>query len=127
MSRNGRLQAYEHTLEAKMKGLHNRTPLEDLTSYRPIVGVLQYLTLTHLDLAYNVNFVSQFMHSPTHSPLKMANRILHYVKGTLTLGLNLTSNTTLYLCAFSDSDWTGCPITRSTTGYCTFLGRNPIS
>eukprot|EP00257_Ricinus_communis_P021519 XP_015581033.1 uncharacterized protein LOC107262071 [Ricinus communis] len=91
-------------LEAKTKGLHNQTPLDDPTSHRAIIGALQYLTLTRPDLAYNVNYVSQFMHAPTQSHLKMAKRIMRYVKGTLTLGLDLTSNTTLDLCAFSDSD-----------------------
>lgn len=33
-------------LEAKTKSLHNKTPLEDSTSNRAIVGALQYFTLT---------------------------------------------------------------------------------
>lgn len=55
----------------------------------------------------------------------MVRRILRYVKSSITLGLHLTGNPTLYLFAFSDADWAGCPTTRrSTTGFCMFLGHN---
>ncbi|KAK2400878.1 hypothetical protein QL285_050531 [Trifolium repens] len=115
-------------LEAKTKIESNETPLDDPGYYRGLVGALQYLTLTRPDLSYSVNYVSQFMHSPTVMHLKMVRRILRYVKGTIDVGLKFTSNTTLDLFAFSDADWAGCPTTRrSTTGYCTFLGGNIIS
>jgi hypothetical protein len=115
-------------LEAKTKIGSNDTPLDDPGYYRGLVGALQYLTLTRPDLSYSVNYVSQFMHSPTVMHLKMVRRILRYVKGTIDVGLHFTSNTTLDLFAFSDADWAGCPTTRrSTTGYCTFLGGNIIS
>jgi hypothetical protein len=68
------------------------------------------------------------MHAPNTTHLKMVNRILRFVKGTLHTRLFLTSQTTLDLSAFSDADWAGCLITRrSTTGYCIFLGKNIIS
>ena len=47
------------------------TPLADPSFYCSIVGALQYLTLTQLDLAFSVNLVSQFMHAPCSSHLKM--------------------------------------------------------
>jgi hypothetical protein len=115
-------------LEAKTKITSNDTPLDDPSYFRGLVGALQYLTLTRPDLSYCVNYVSQFMHSPTIIHLKMVRRILRYVKGTINVGLHFTSNTTLDLFAFSDADWAGCHTTRrSTTGYCTFLGGNIIS
>jgi hypothetical protein len=115
-------------LEAKNNITPNDTPLDDPSHFRGLVGALQYLTLTRPDLSYCVNYVSQFMHSPTIVHLKMVRRILRYVKGTINVGLHFTSNTTLDLFAFSDADWAGCPTTRrSTTGYCTFLGGNIIS
>lgn len=110
-------------MESKTKGLTDDTPLSDPSFYRSIVGGLQYLALTRPDLTFSVNFVSQFMQSPSASSMKMVQRILRYVKGSISLGLHLTGDTTLDLCGFSDADWAGCPTSRrSTTGFCTFLG-----
>ena len=38
---------------------------EDATSYRSIVGALQYLTLTRPDISYSVNKVCQYLHAPS--------------------------------------------------------------
>ncbi|XP_042939363.1 uncharacterized mitochondrial protein AtMg00810-like [Carya illinoinensis] len=112
----------------RTKGLTSQIPFSDPAHYRSIVGALQYLILTHLDLSYSVNFVSQFMHSPTEANYKMVKCILRYLKGTVDLGLHFSSHSTLDLYAFSDADWAGCPTTRrSTTGYCVFFGSNCIS
>jgi hypothetical protein len=43
---------------SKTKG----TPLPNLEQYRKIVGALQYLNLTRLDIAFNVNKQSQFLY-----------------------------------------------------------------
>nr|KYP50304.1 hypothetical protein KK1_027879 [Cajanus cajan] len=102
-------------LESKTKFTSNHTLLEDPSHFRGLVGALQYLTFTRPDLSYNVNYVSQFMHAPTTMHFKMVRRILRYVKGTINVGLHLTSTTPLDLFAFSDADWAGCPTTRRST------------
>ncbi|KAL6316580.1 hypothetical protein AAG906_018835 [Vitis piasezkii] len=105
-------------LKAKTRTSSNNVLLEDQSYFRGLVGALQYLTLTRLDLSYSVNYASQFMHAPTVVHLKMVQRILRYVKGTIDISLHFTSNTTLDLCAFSNADWAGCLTTRrSITGY----------
>jgi len=38
---------------------------EDYTRYRSIVGALQYLTLTRMNISFSVNKVCQFLHEPT--------------------------------------------------------------
>ena len=37
----------------------------DSTEYCQVIGALQYLSLTRLDISFAVNKLSQFMHRPT--------------------------------------------------------------
>ncbi|GKF23177.1 ribonuclease H-like domain-containing protein [Tanacetum coccineum] len=68
------------------------------------------------------------MQDPREPYFSALKRILRYVCGTLTSGLQLYSSTTSSLVAYSDADWAGCPTTRrSTSGYCVFLGNNLLS
>lgn len=63
----------------------------DSTSYRSIVGALQYLTLTRPDIFFGVNKVCQFLHAPTTIHWTTAKRILRHVKNTVSLGLTFTN------------------------------------
>ncbi|XP_019157452.1 PREDICTED: uncharacterized protein LOC109154022 [Ipomoea nil] len=104
------------------------TPFDNPTQYRHIVDALQYLTIIRPDLAYAVNRLCQFMHSPTVDHWNLVKRVLRYVKGTLDYGLQLTPSSSTSIHAYSDSDWAGCPIDRkSTSGYAVYLGDNLIS
>lgn len=87
----------------------------DPTEYRTIVGNLQYLSLTSLDIVYIVNKLSQFMHRPTTNHWHVAKTLLRYLCGTINQGILLHRNSTLNLHAFSNTD------------YIIYLGRNPIS
>lgn len=99
----------------------------DANLYRSIVGSLQYLTITKPELSHAVNYVCQFMHSPTQSHFASVKRILRYVKGTLHQGLCFTPSS-LFMTAFCDADWAGNQFDRrSTSGFCVFLGDNIIS
>jgi hypothetical protein len=103
-------------------------PLTDPTSYRNLVGALQYLSLTRLDISFAVNKVSQFMHRPTSHHLQAIKRILRYLKSTISYGKLLRRSSSTTLQAFSNADWAGCPDNRkSTGGLCVFLGPNLIS
>ncbi|RHN52451.1 putative RNA-directed DNA polymerase [Medicago truncatula] len=104
------------------------TPLSDPTVYRRLVGRLLYLTVTRPDIQYAVNTLSQFMQSPYSSHFDAATRVLRYLKGSVGKGLFLSASSSINLVGYADSDWAGCPTTRrSTTGYFTMLGSNPIS
>jgi hypothetical protein len=48
----------------------------DATNYRSIISCLQYLTLTWPDIAFSVNKVCQYLHSPTTTHLTTIKRIL---------------------------------------------------
>ncbi|XP_021984785.1 uncharacterized mitochondrial protein AtMg00810-like [Helianthus annuus] len=103
-------------------------PYHDPTFYRSIVGALQYLTITRPDLSYAVNQVSQFLHDPTIQHFQEVKRILRYVKGTISYGLNFTKPTNVNILGFTDADWAKCLETRrSTYGNSIFLGGNLVS
>ncbi|XP_028051357.1 uncharacterized protein LOC114256004, partial [Camellia sinensis] len=102
--------------------------MSDATLYRQLVGSLVYLTITHLDIAYVVHIVSQFMDAPRSPHYDALVRILHYLKGTMFHGLHYYAHSSLQLHAFSDADWAGDPTDyRSTTGLCFFLGDSLIA
>ncbi|KAE8726678.1 hypothetical protein F3Y22_tig00006570pilonHSYRG00202 [Hibiscus syriacus] len=101
----------------------------DPTIFRSLVGVLQYLTITRLDIAHVVNYINQFLHSLTDDHFLVVKRILCYVKGTLHFGLSFRPSVTFgTLVGYSDVDWEGYPDTRrSTSGYSIYLGDNLVS
>jgi hypothetical protein len=51
----------------------------DATNFRSIIGGLQYLTLTQPDLAFVVNKVCQYLHTPTMVHLVVVKQIIRYV------------------------------------------------
>ncbi|XP_043700193.1 uncharacterized mitochondrial protein AtMg00810-like [Telopea speciosissima] len=100
----------------------------DPTLYRSIVGALHYLTLTRPDIAYSVNKVCQFMHSPTTEHWAAVKCLLRYIKDTLDHGIHLRVSQSILLNVYTDADWVGCPDDRrSTSGFCIYLGDNVIS
>jgi histone deacetylase 1/2 len=98
----------------------------DTSLYRSIVGALQYLKLSGLDLQYAVQQVCLYMHAPRDAHWTTVKRTLQYVCGTMDIGLSITASSSTDIVAYSD--WAGCPDTRrSTSGYCVYLGSSLIS
>lgn len=103
-------------------------PLVGINNYQKLVGKLIYLTLTRPDISYAVHCLSQFMHAPLESHLKLAFKVLRYLKGSPGTGISFNPSESLCLKAFADSDWAKCRMTRrSVTGYTVFLGSNLVS
>jgi hypothetical protein len=101
---------------------------QDATQFHSIVGALQYLTLTRLDLCFAVNKVCQFLHAPTTIHWSAIKHILCYLQGTLKLSLRFQKSSSMLVSAFSDADWAGCPDDHPSTGeFVVFLGSNLIS
>ena len=75
-------------------------PVPDPTLYRSIVGALQYLTLTHSDLACALQQMCLHMHDPKDVHWTLVKRILRYVRGTTSKGLQLRRSTTPTLVAY---------------------------
>jgi hypothetical protein len=91
------------------------------------VGALPYCTLTKPGIAFTVNQLCQFMHSPITTHWTAAKRVICYLKGSFNHGLQFSKGS-LQLNAYSDSNWAGNPDDRrSTTGYALFLGPCLIS
>jgi histone deacetylase 1/2 len=101
---------------------------EDATTYRNIVGGLQYLLHTRPDLSFAVNKVCQYLHAPSSLHWSAVKRILRYVRHTVSHGLHIRPASSRLLSAFSDADWAGnSDDRRSTGGYAIFYGPNLIA
>ena len=96
--------------------------------YRSIIGGLQYLTMTILDIAFSVNKLSQFLQSHTVNHWNACKRVLRYLKGTSTYGLLFRPVTKMTLIGYSDADYANClDDRRSITRYAIYLGENLIA
>jgi hypothetical protein len=105
-----------------------RPPVADLTHFRCIARALQYMTFTHLDIAYAVQQICLHMHDPWEPHLTAMKCTLRYLRGTLDYSLLMQRSASSELTVYADADWAGCPDTRwSTSGYVVFLGANLIS
>ncbi|KAI5337849.1 hypothetical protein L3X38_017120 [Prunus dulcis] len=62
--------------------LHDGSTPTDATMFQQLVGGLQYLNLTHLDIAFAVNKLSQSMHQPSQLHWQALKRLIRYLKCT---------------------------------------------
>ncbi len=99
------------------------------TPYHALVGTLNYITVaTHPDIAFAVGCLSLAIDCYTPDHWSAAIRVIHYLKGTRTMGLTLGGTNPLRLVRYSDSDYANCPVTScSISGYCFNLGSGTIS
>ena len=89
---------------------------------------MMYLTIARPDITFTVNKLCQYTSAPKKSHLQAAMRVLHYLKGTVGLGLFYSVECDLVLQAVTDADWASClDSRRSTSGYCMFLDNGLIS
>lgn len=80
-------------------------PFVDRKLYRRIVGALQYVTITRLEIAFSVNKVIQFMQSLLNIHWNAVKRILRYLQGTIHYELSLSKSKKLDLTSYLDVDW----------------------
>nr|GEZ42267.1 ribonuclease H-like domain-containing protein [Tanacetum cinerariifolium] len=87
--------------------------------------------MTHVDIESKLGsdgeLVCLYMHDARDPHFTALKRIIRYVHGTLDYGLQLHVST-VALTAYTDVDWVVCHGTsRSTSGYCVFLGGYHLS
>ncbi|XP_016207268.1 uncharacterized protein LOC107647729 [Arachis ipaensis] len=101
---------------------------ENPSLYHSIADSLQYLTMTKHELAYLVNKVCHFMQQSQKSHWKSVKRILRYLQGSLTLGLDFQPAPSFKLTSYIDSDWASdIEDRKSTSSFCVYFGSNLIS
>uniref|UniRef100_A0A803PUZ8 Uncharacterized protein n=1 Tax=Cannabis sativa TaxID=3483 RepID=A0A803PUZ8_CANSA len=121
-------QKYAGESDISCSGVGSDLVVADPHQYRSNVGAIQYAVITRPKVSYAVNKVSQFMHNPPESHLKVVKKILKYLKGTLDHGLHLKPCSSLTLTCFCDADWASDPDDRrSTSCFCVCLGSNLVS
>ncbi|KAM1704686.1 hypothetical protein TB1_026177 [Malus domestica] len=108
-------------LPGRKLSLYEGEPLDDGTNFRSVVGALQYLLFTRPDIAFAVNQVCQYMHSPTTTHWAAVKRILRYLKATHDRGIVYKPGS-LSLTAFADADYAGDLDDRRSTG----VASNPV-
>ena len=87
-----------------------------------------YLTATRPDIMFAASLLSRFMHSPTKKHMGIAKRVLRYIQGTLSYGIEFTRDMNAVLIGFCDSDWAGSEDdSRSTSGYAFSFGSGVFS
>ncbi|KAG8498916.1 hypothetical protein CXB51_005284 [Gossypium anomalum] len=107
---------------------HIGCAIKNESEYRSIMGALQYVVITRLDITFAVNKVCQFMHRPLDQHFKAVKHILRYLQSTMDYGLHFTTAANLDLVGYSDANWgTDVDDRRSTTGFFVFLGGNPVA
>jgi hypothetical protein len=102
------------------------------SEYMSIVGSLLYASMvTRPDITFAVQALGRHLQSSSTEHLAAAKRVLRYLQGTKTLGIQFSggkNDQNTILTGYSDSDWGGDTDTRrSTTAYLFKFGEGPIS
>ena len=95
--------------------------------YRSTIAALQYLTITRLDITFSVNKLSQFLRAPIVAHWSACERILRYIRGTLSYGLLFKPTKVTSLEGYANADGASNLDDRKyVSGVCIFLGGNLI-
>ena len=96
--------------------------------YQRLIGALLYLSVsTRSDIAYTVNYLSQFNNNYNSEHWKAAKRVLRYLKGTSDYGIEY-EKTGLPLLGVVDADWASDAVDRrSYSGYAFILAGSVVS
>ncbi|XP_070024872.1 uncharacterized mitochondrial protein AtMg00810-like [Nicotiana sylvestris] len=96
--------------------------------YMSLIGKLNFLTHTRLDLSFSLQDLSQFMQHPCVPHMKSALHLLRCLKETSDFWLFFNNSSDFSLQVYCDNDWGSCSDCRpSMTGFCIMLGGSLVS
>ncbi|XP_070039735.1 secreted RxLR effector protein 161-like [Nicotiana tomentosiformis] len=87
----------------------------DKKMYRGKIGSLLYLTTSRPGIIFSVGLCARFQANPKESHLKVAKRILRYLKGTTDLCLWYPKGNNFDLVGYVDADYTSFLMDRKST------------
>ncbi|KAI5392545.1 hypothetical protein KIW84_077083 [Lathyrus oleraceus] len=83
----------------------NASTIADPTLFKRLIGKLIYLINSLPDISFSICRLILHLAAPTYIHMRVAFRILRYLKNTSTLGLCFQHNNNMKLTRFSYSDW----------------------
>lgn len=101
--------------------------LQDLTSYRHLVGRLINLTISRPDLAYSVHVLAQDTTAPRSAHWHAALKLVRYLFLIASQGLLYAFSANLVRAAFGDADWGSYKFRLSLIGYFVIFGGTLVS
>ena len=105
-----------------------RELLNEASMYKRLIGRLLFLTISRPNITYSVHKLSPFMSKPREPHIKVAYRVIQYLKGTSGQGLFFPSQSSLHIKSFANANCVACiDSRRSIIGYCFFPGDSLIS
>jgi hypothetical protein len=101
----------------------NKNDTRDQLRYSQIVGSLMYLaSATTPDISFAVSKLSRYMSNPGDDHWHALERVLHYLKGTMSYGIHYSGHPAV-LEGYSDANWiSDIDQIYSTSGYVFTLG-----
>ena len=98
------------------------------TMYRSVIGKLQYVVHSRLDIPLVVGIVERFSTNPRENHLMVVKRIMRYLKGTNYFSLYYKRNDKFELNAYTNANWGGnIDDRKSTSGGALFLGKRLVT
>lgn len=106
--RNGHPISYPLQSRTDRSLRENNALLSDVTLHQQMIGLLLSLSCTtRPDSLYAARYLSGFTHKPTGTIWKTAISVLHYWKGSKTLGITYKSSSENSITSFSGAEWGG--------------------
>lgn len=101
----------------------------DPTIFKRLVGSLWYLTCIRPDIHYSVGIISRLIEKASTTNLKVAKRILRYIKSMINYGMHYSIFDNYELLGYNhDSNWEeNVDEHKSTTGFVLYMGNTAFT